>query len=120
FIIGPFLGGFLTDNVTWHAIFYVNIPIGLISLYVIWRLLPTVKTRNASHNFDIAGAIVFTAAIGLLLVGLTNEETGSWTDPSVGGFIAAGLLLGAVFIFIESRAKEPIVPLDLWRNRTYT
>ena len=120
FIVGPALGGFLTDNVTWHAIFYVNIPIGLISLYVIWRLLPTVKTRNASHNFDIAGALVFTAAIGLLLVGLTNEETGSWTDPSVGGFIAAGLLLGAVFVFIESRAKEPIVPLDLWRNRTYT
>jgi EmrB/QacA subfamily drug resistance transporter len=120
FIVGPFLGGFLTDNVTWHAIFYVNVPIGLISLYVIWRLLPTVKTQNATRNFDIAGALVFTAAIGLLLVGLTNEETGSWTDPSVGGFIAAGLLLGALFVFIESRAKEPIVPLDLWKNRTYT
>src|ERR1017187_7154646 len=120
FIIGPALGGFLTDNVTWHAIFYVNIPIGLVSLYVIWRLLPTVKTRNASRNIDVLGAVVFTLAIGFFLVGLTNEQTGSWTDLSVGGFIGAGLLLGAVFIVIESRAKEPIVPLDLWRNRTYT
>ena len=120
FIIGPALGGFLTDNVTWHAIFYVNIPIGLVSLYVIWRLLPTVKTRNASRNVDVLGAVVFTLAIGFFLVGLTNEQTGSWTDLSVGGFIGVGLLLGAVFIVIESRAKEPIVPLDLWRNRTYT
>jgi EmrB/QacA subfamily drug resistance transporter len=120
FLIGPGLGGFLTDTIGWHWIFFVNLPIGIVSLYVIWRLLPTIKRTGAAPNFDILGAIVFTIGISFLLVGLTNKATGDWTEPTVGGFIAIGLLLSAVFVFVESRAKEPIVPLDLWRNRTYT
>jgi EmrB/QacA subfamily drug resistance transporter len=119
FLIGPGLGGFLTDSVSWHWIFFVNLPIGIISLFVIWRLLPTIKRSGASRTFDYLGAIVFTVAIGFLLVGLTNKQAGDWTELTVGGFIAIGLLGSALFAFIESRAKEPIVPLDLWRNRTY-
>ncbi len=119
FLIGPGLGGFLTDNVWWHWIFFVNLPVGIVSLFVIWRLLPTIKRSGASHNLDFLGAIVFTIAIGFLLVGLTNKQSGDWTDPTVGGFIAIGLLGSALFALVESRAKEPIVPLDLWRNRTY-
>jgi len=120
FIIGPALGGFLTDQVSWHWVFYVNIPIGLVSLYVIWRLLPTIRVKNASRNLDYLGALVFTAAIGFLLVGLTNKQLEPWTSATVGGFIAIGLVLSVVFLLIEARAKEPIVPLDLWRIRTYS
>lgn len=119
FLVGPWLGGFLTDNVSWHWVFYVNIPIGIIALAVIWRLLPNVKHPDVSRNLDYLGAAVFTVAIGFLLVGLTNKQTGDWTDFPVGGFIAIALVLGAIFLAIESRAKEPIVPLGLWRNRTY-
>jgi EmrB/QacA subfamily drug resistance transporter len=119
FLIGPGLGGFLTDNVGWHWIFFVNLPVGIISLFVIWRLLPTIRRTGVSRDFDYLGALVFTISIGFLLVGLTNKQSGDWTDPVVGGFIAIGLLGSALFTFIESRAKEAIVPLDLWRNRTY-
>ena len=129
FLIGPGLGGFLTDNVSWHWIFFVNIPIGIVSLAVIWRLLPTIKRSGASRHLDYLGALVFTIGIGFLLVGLTNKSgfhpvgtqlvPNDWTEATVGGFIALGLLLSALFVFVESRAKEPIVPLDLWRNRTY-
>jgi EmrB/QacA subfamily drug resistance transporter len=119
FLIGPGLGGFLTDNVGWHWIFFVNLPIGIISLLVIGRLLPTIKRTGASRNLDYLGALVFTVAISFLLVGLTNKATGDWADPTVGGFIAIGLIGSALFALVESRAKEPIVPLDLWRNRTY-
>ena len=119
FLIGPGLGGFLTDAVSWHWIFFVNLPVGIISLVVIWRLLPTIKRTGASRDFDYLGALIFTIAIGFLLVGLTNKQAGDWADPTVGGFIAIGLLGSALFAFVESRAKEPIVPLDLWRNRTY-
>jgi EmrB/QacA subfamily drug resistance transporter len=129
FLIGPGLGGFLTDNVGWHWIFFVNVPIGIISLAVVWRLLPTIKRAGASRNLDYLGALVFTVAIGFLLVGLTNKSgfhlvgtqnvANDWADPTVGGFIAFGLLLSAFFVWVESRAREPIVPLDLWRNRTY-
>src|SRR5437762_807937 len=64
FIVGPALGGFLTDNISWHWVFYVNLPIGLISLYVIYRLLPTIKRKNATRNLDYLGALIFTIAIG--------------------------------------------------------
>lgn len=120
FIIGPFLGGTLTDLVSWHWIFYVNIPIGLVSLVVLARLLPTIKRPDATRNLDIPGAVVFTIAISLLLVGLTNKQTADWSDPWVGGLIAASLVLGALFVFIESRVAEPIIPLGMFRNRTYT
>ncbi|HET7169599.1 MAG TPA: MDR family MFS transporter [Candidatus Limnocylindrales bacterium] len=126
-LLGPALGGYITDNFGWHWIFYVNIPIGIISLAVLARLLPTVKRPDASRNLDYAGAAVFTVAISSLLLGLsnkgfTNAATGQlheWTDPVVGGLILVGVVLSAIFLVIESRAKEPIVPLDLWRIRTY-
>lgn len=120
FIIGPALGGLLTDNVSWHWIFYVNIPVGIVSLIVLARLLPTIKRAGATRNFDLTGAAVFIVAISALLVGLTNKQTGDWTDASVGGLILASAILGALFIAIEARAKEPIIPLGMFRNRTYT
>lgn len=119
-IIGPLLGGFLTEQVSWHWIFYVNLPIGIVALAVIWRLLPTVKRPDASRNLDILGAGVFIVAVSTLLIGLTNKQTSDWGTFEVGGLIAIGLLVGLVFIFVESKAKEPIVPLDLWRSRTYS
>ena len=119
-IVGPFAGGYLTDTVGWHWIFYVNIPIGIVSLFVLARLLPTVRRPDASRNLDFLGAGVFIVAISTFLIGLTNKQTADWSTPEVGGLIAIGLALIAVFAFIESRAKEPIVPLDLFRNRTYT
>ena len=120
FVVGPLVGGFLTEQVSWHWIFYVNIPIGLIALFVISRLLPNVKTAKATRNFDILGGAIFTVAISFLLVGLTNKQFGEWTDPTVGGFILAGLIGTILFIAAEARAKEPIIPLGMFRNRTYT
>jgi EmrB/QacA subfamily drug resistance transporter len=120
FIAGPLVGGYLTENISWHWIFYVNVPIGLVSLYVIWRLLPTVKNARATRNFDILGGLIFTVAISFLLVGLTNKQFGDWTDFAVGGFIGIAIVGIIAFILAEARAKEPIVPLGLFRNRTYT
>ena len=126
FLIGPALGGFITDNISWHWVFYVNIPIGIVSLIVISRLLPNIRRADASRNLDYLGALLFTVAISLILVGLTNKidqatfTVREWTDPLVGGLIGVGLILTVIFLFVESRAKEPIIPLDLWRIRTYS
>ena len=120
FVAGPLIGGWLTENLSWHWIFYVNIPIGIVALIVIQRLLPTVKRKSATRNFDIIGGLIFTIAMVFLLVGLTNKQFGDWSDPTVGGFIAIGILGTLLFIFAESRAKEPIIPLHLWKGRTYS
>jgi EmrB/QacA subfamily drug resistance transporter len=119
-LVGPGLGGFITDTVGWHWIFFINIPIGLISLFIMWRLLPAIRRPDAGRNIDYLGAAVFTGAVAPFLVGLSNKQGGQWTDPAVGGLMLVGLVLGLVFIWIESRAADPIVPLDLFRLRTFT
>src|SRR6476646_3622181 len=92
FVAGPLIGGWLTENISWHWIFYVNIPIGIGTLFVIQRLLPTVKTSSATRNFDVIGGIIFTVAMVFLLVGLTNKQFGDWIEPTVGGFILVGII----------------------------
>ena len=118
-IIGPLAGGWITEHISWHWIFYINLPVGLIALAIIWRLLPNVRRAGATRDLDFLGAGVFTVAISALLIGLTNKQFGEWAEPHVGGLVALGLVLFGVFLLVERRAKEPIVPLDLWRNRTY-
>ena len=119
-LVGPGLGGFITDTWGWHWIFFINVPIGLVSLFVLWRLLPAIRRPDAGRNIDYLGASVFTAAVAPFLLGLSNKQTGNWTDPSVGGLMVLGVVLGAVFLWIESRAVDPIVPLGLFRLRTFT
>ncbi|HEX2193701.1 MAG TPA: MDR family MFS transporter [Candidatus Limnocylindria bacterium] len=119
-LIGPALGGLITDNFGWHWIFYVNVPIGAVVLYIIWRTLPTRQDSGADRHIDYLGAAVFVAALVPILIGFTNKQAGEWTDPEVGGLIALGLLMTALFVWVESRAKEPILPLGLFRIRAFT
>ncbi len=120
-LVGPAIGGLITDLISWHWIFFVNVPLGLISLIILWRLLPPIRRPEAARNIDYLGAAVFAMAIAPFLVGLTNKSpTHDWTDPSVGGLILIGLVFGVIFVWIESRAAEPIVPLALFRIRSFT
>jgi EmrB/QacA subfamily drug resistance transporter len=119
-LIGPAIGGILTDTVGWHWIFFVNIPIGLVVLVIIWRTLPTRVASDADRHIDYLGAALLVAALVPILIGFTNKQFGEWTDADVGGLIALGLAVAVVFIWAESRAHEPIVPLGLFRLRTFT
>jgi EmrB/QacA subfamily drug resistance transporter len=119
FLVGPGLGGTITDNFSWHWVFYVNLPIGLIALAVIWRLLPTVRRPDATRNIDYAGVATFAAAIVPILVGLTNAENGDWGSVGVWGLLLLGVAFLALFVWVESRAKEPMIPLHLFRIRTF-
>src|SRR3954451_1204229 len=87
FVAGPLIGGWLTENVGWHWIFYVNVPIGIVALAVIQRLLPTVKAKSATRNFDLIGGSIFTISMVFLLLGLTFKQSADWTAFNVGGFI---------------------------------
>ena len=120
FLVGPALGGFLTDHLSWHWIFFVNIPIGLVALVVIARLLPNIKGRDRDPSIDYLGVVTLTACLVPILVGLTVAETSTWTDPWVWGMVLVGAIFLGVFVFVENRAKEPIIPLHLFRNRTFS
>ncbi len=118
-ILGPLLGGFLTDNLSWHWIFFVNLPIGAVALYIVYRYLPSVHGEPATRKLDYVGAFVFAIGVVFLLLGLTNKQSADWASFEVGGYILIAALLTPVFLFIESRAAEPIVPLDLFKIRNY-
>ena len=127
FIVGPFIGGWITDHISWHWVFYVNVPFGIASLVVLATVLPSAGRRTASiRDLDYLGIALFTAGVVPFMLGLTNKgnvnssgQLANWTDPNVGGLIIVGLVILAVFLFAESRAKEPIIPLDLFRNQDY-
>jgi EmrB/QacA subfamily drug resistance transporter len=121
-LLGPGIGGLITDNFGWHWIFFVNVPLALISLVVLWRILPPIRRPDAARHIDYLGAAVFTAAIAPFLIGLTNKQSpgAQWTDPAVGGLMLLGLAIGVVFVWIESRVSEPIVRLDLFRIPSFT
>ena len=118
-ILGPLLGGWLTDSLSWHWIFYVNLPIGAVALVIIYRFLPSVHGERPTRDLDYLGAAVFTVATIFLLVGLTNKQSSPWESVEVGGYLLISAIAGTIFLFVERRAAEPIVPLDLFRNRSY-
>ena len=120
FLIGPAIGGLITDNFGWQWIFFVNLPLGAIALFIIWRTLPSVRSHNAETRIDYLGAALLVGALVPILIGLTNKQFGDWTDLDVGGLIALGLLLGGLFVLVEAGAKEPILPLGLFRIRAFT
>jgi EmrB/QacA subfamily drug resistance transporter len=128
FIVGPFLGGWITDHISWHWVFYVNVPFGIASLVVLWTTLPGIARRTASvRDLDYLGIAVFTAGVVPLMVGLSNKgfvnsagQLPNWTDLNVGGLIVLGIVILVGFVLVELRAREPIIPLDLFRGRDYS
>lgn len=119
-VIGPLIGGFLTDQLSWRWVFYINIPVGLAAAVIIgFALRRTVL--HAKPRIDYAGAIVFTTSVTLLMIALVDEEIGRGVVTlRTAVMLGAAASLGALFIMIERRAAEPIIPLRLFRNRIVT
>jgi EmrB/QacA subfamily drug resistance transporter len=126
FILGPFIGGVLTDDASWRWVFYVNLPLGVAALIVITVVLPNVRRGASVRDLDYLGIVLFTAGVVPLLVGLTDKgQTDSsghlygWVSPQVGLLLLIAAVLLTLFLLVERRAKEPIIPLDLFRDRSY-
>lgn len=119
FLIGPTLGGVLTDTVGWRWVFYLNLPVGLVALAVMSRYMPVLRIAGERRAFDVLGVALFVAAVVPFLVGVRNLPDGALTDPAVGGLMLVGLIIGALFLAAEIRAEEPIVPVRLFRDPTF-
>lgn len=116
-LVGPLLGGIITDTLSWRWIFYLNIPFGLASAWMLQRYLKEEPPRH-QHRLDVLGTVSLTAAVTLLLVALIEgpEEWG-WGDPRTIGSLVGAVVSLAVFLWQERRAPEPMLPLDLFQNR---
>ena len=120
FLAGPAIGGTLTDKLSWHWIFYVNLPIGAVALAVIWRLLPNIKHVERAGKIDYPGVVTLTLGLVPLLIGFTVAESNGFGDPWFWIWAAIGIAFLAVFVFVERRSPEPVIPLRLFRNRTFS
>lgn len=113
--IGLVVGGVLADTLSWRVGFFVNVPLGI--LMAIATFLFIGETARVSGRFDLAGAVCSTLGMTALVFGIVNSAEAGWGDPVTITAIAVGLALLALFVFVEARAVQPIMPLRLFRSR---
>ena len=116
--IGVLLGGVLTDTYDWHWIFLVNLPIGIIVLGLSLTLLARSTGPRGPARLDVAGAVTVTAALMLAVYAIVGGNEAGWTSPRTLGLLAAAVVLLALFIAIEARVAQPLMPLGLFRSTT--
>lgn len=115
-VVGPFVGGWITDSLSWHWLFFLNLPLGLLALAVIIPFMKLPHVRRAPR-IDYGGFV--TLAVGLtavLLAIVLGGTTFPWGSPVILGLFAGGAAVLALFLWIETRAAEPVMPLRLWKN----
>src|SRR5512133_256947 len=115
--IGVLLGGILTDALSWHWIFLVNFPIGVVVVLLTLRLVPGTPPMAAERRLDVAGAITVTASLILAVYAIVNGNEKGWTSGQTLGVLAGAAALFAAFLTIESRVSFPLMPLRLFRLR---
>jgi EmrB/QacA subfamily drug resistance transporter len=116
---GPLVGGALTDSLGWESIFFLNVPIGIVAIAITYTKLRETRDPNASR-IDWAGLVTFSTALFLLVLGLLRGNEEGWgSTPIVALLAGAGVLLAA-FLVIETRVKQPMLPLHFFRKSAFT
>lgn len=116
---GPILGGLLTSKFGWQSIFFVNIPVGIIGTIFAYKTIPAGEKRE-KQTFDIKGSLLIFLTLVTILFPLNYAETLGWDNPIILGLLIAGVLMFAIFVYVESNTEYPAVDLTLFKNRLFT
>ncbi|WP_329339720.1 MFS transporter [Streptomyces sp. NBC_00663] len=118
-VLGPLLGGVFTEHLSWRWVFYVNLPVGVVALAVIAAVL-RIPRKATRHVIDYLGTfLIASVATCLVLVASLGGTTWGWGSPQIIGLAVLGVVLGVAFVAVERRAVEPVLPLKLFRIRTF-
>ncbi len=116
--VGPLLGGFLVEHVSWSAVFWINVPIGVVAFAVVaWAVVES--NDPGSRSLDVVGTALVTAGLLALVWGLIETTSHSWTSSYVLGFLAAAAVILAAFVAWELRQRDPMVPLGFFRTPAF-
>jgi len=119
-VLGPLLGGFFTESLSWRWVFWINVPLGLVALLTIQRTLHLPR-RRVEHAIDYVGAgLIVSAVSALLLVTVWGGNEYEWTSPVIIGLAVAAVVLTATFVVWELRAPEPLLPMRLFHNPVFS
>lgn len=118
--IGPSLGGWIAEHLHWRVVFYINVPVGLLAVWLSLRFIPTRRPSSSGERFDLLGAGIFMVALIALLLGLNQGHAWGWSSPAVLGLLGAAGLLLALFIALELRIPTPMLDLRLFRDRVFS
>lgn len=118
-VLGPTLGGLLIDAFSWRWIFYVNLPVGILGTLMTLQFVPHYKPTR-SQMFDFGGAVVLFAGLLLLLLAMTFGQDRGFGDGMIVGMLGTAVFLLALFLFIETRVAQPMIELQLFRNRLFS
>jgi len=117
---GPLLGGYLVQAVSWRLIFFINVPLAVLTFYATARHVPETRDESASRNLDWPGAAFTVVGLGGVTFALIQGPSNGWTNPAVLGTLIVGAVCLAIFPFVEQRSSNPMVPLNLFRSSNFT
>lgn len=118
--VAPSFGGWLTQSISWRAVFYINVPVGLFAFALAWLFIPQDKESGSNEPFDIPGSLLFMVGLVTLLLALNRGYSWGWISSPIIGLFTISLISLSCFLYIETKSTSPILDLELFKQKVFS